>query len=202
MITLGFDGSQFHDGTGLVATHLKTGYTWVLGVWECPLNAKDWQVPENEVDKAVRDAFEIYNVWRMYADPPYWQSWIAKWAGEYNKDTKPSEAKIVEWWTNRRKQMSYALEDFETAIKTGDISHDGNKALARHVANSYKRDLNLKDEQGKPLWLISKERSDSPNKIDLCMAAVLSWTARKDAIALGVDPEGRSIYETQGVKVF
>ena len=41
----------------------------------------------------------------------------------------------------------------------------------------------MRDEQGKPLWLIQKERPDSPHKIDLAMAGVLSWEARTDAIA-------------------
>src|SRR5690606_13195350 len=53
LITLGFDGAMFHDATGLVATHVETGYQWVVGVWEAPLNAQDWQVPADEVDDAV-----------------------------------------------------------------------------------------------------------------------------------------------------
>ena len=35
------------------------------------------------------------------------------------------------------------------------------------------------------MWLIRKERSDSPKKIDAAIAAVLSWEARRDAIASG-----------------
>ncbi|MDD5356517.1 MAG: terminase, partial [Candidatus Omnitrophica bacterium] len=159
-------------------------------------------VPEVEVDAAVHDAFERYDVWRMYADPPYWQGWIAAWAGKYNLNNKPGDEKIIEWWTNRRKQMSYALEDFDTAIKTGTISHDGDKNLARHIANAFREELTMKDETGKRLWLIRKERPDSPNKIDLAMCAVLSWTARKDAVALGIDGDNKSIYESRGALVF
>lgn len=179
MIALGFDGSVFNDATGLVGMHIETGYQWVLGVWERPYNAKDWQVPTAEVDAAVREAFAMYNVLRMYADPPYWQSWIAKWSGELG------EEKVIEWWTNRRKPMSYALECFDTAIKERTLSHDGNEALARHIGNAYKRFLNEKDEQGKPLWLIEKERSDSPHKMDLAMCAALANEARNDCIAAG-----------------
>jgi len=91
------------------------------------------------------------------------------------------------------------LEGFDTAVRSGDISHDGDKRLARHIANAFKRDLKIKDEQGKALWLISKERSDSPNKIDLAMAAVLSWTARKDALTSGVNLEPGSVYEDRGL---
>lgn len=188
-ITLGFDGAMFHDSTGLVATHIESGYQWVLGVWECPFGRDDWQVPADEVEDAVLAAFERYAVWRMYADPPYWQSWLSKWAGVKGDD------KIFEWWTNRRKPMSYALESFETAMREGTISHSGDEDLTRHIANAYRHDLPHRDENGKPLWLIRKERGDSPHKIDLCMAAVLSWEARNDAIAAGV-------LETQGTQIF
>lgn len=200
MITLGFDGSVFHDATGLVATHIKTGYQWVVGVWECPPGKKDWKVDEQSVDDEVLKTFEEYSVWRMYCDPPYWQAWIAKWAGQFNQ--VKGQEKIVEWWTNRRRQMTYALESFDTAIKTDQISHDGSEALTRHISNSYKTELNQKDETGKAMWLIHKERSDSPFKIDLAMCAVLSWQARLDAIALNATDNGPSIYETEEVKSF
>lgn len=193
LIVLGFDGSQFHDATGLVATHVESGYQWVPGVWECPLGqAADWQVPAEDVNDTVAALFQRYDVWRMYGDPPYWQEWLAKWAGQYG------EQRVIEWWTNRRKQMSYALQSFETAMTSRSISHDGNKDLARHIGNAHRHDLPQRDEQGRPLWLIRKERSDSPHKIDLAMAAVLSWEARNHAIAAGVKPQ-RSVYEQRGL---
>lgn len=179
-IVLGFDGAQKNDATGLVATDIVTGYQWVLGSWEHPPGKVEWSVPAEEVDDVVDQAFKSYDVWRMYADPPYWQSWIAKWVGKWG------DKRVVEWWTNRRGPMTYALEGFNTAIAEGKISHDGNKVLARHIANAHKYDIPKLDEQGRPMWLIRKERYDSPNKIDLAMAAVLSWEARKDAIAAGV----------------
>ncbi len=187
LIVLGFDGAQFRDAVGLVGTHIESGYQFVLGAWECPYNQEgNWQVPAEEVDAAVQAAFEKYKVWRMYADPPYWQAWISKWAGDYGDDV------VVEWWTNRRKQMSYALESFETSISSEDISHDGSEVLSRHIGNAYRHDLPNRDEEGKPLWLIRKERSDSPHKIDLAMAAVLSWEARNDAIAAGAHLQNKA----------
>lgn len=181
LIVLGFDGAQFRDSVGLVATHVATGYQWVLGAWECPPGRDDWQVPAEEVDDAVKAAFQRYEVWRLYADPPYWQSWVAKWAGEFG------EERVIEWWTNRRKPMTYSLESYDTAIKERALSHDGSDVLCRHIANSFRHDLPQLDDQGKPMWLIRKERSDSLYKIDLAMAAVLSWEARTDAKAAGAD---------------
>ena len=193
LIVLGFDGAIFHDATALVATHVETGYQWLVGLWECPWGQQDgWQVPADEVDDAVAATFQRYDVWRMYADPPYWQSWIALWAGRHGAD------RVMEWWTNRRMPMTYALQSFQQAIAEGTISHDGHEALSRHVANACRHDLQQRDDQGHPLWLIRKERSDSPLKIDAAMAAVLSWEARNDAIAAGATGR-RSVYETRGL---
>jgi GNAT superfamily N-acetyltransferase len=192
LITLGFDGGQFHDSTALVATHVETGYQWVIGLWECPAGRDDWQVPVSEVDACVRDTFERFQVWRLYADPPYWQSWIAKWCGEFG------EQHVQEWWTNRRKPMSYALENFNTAIREGKLQHSGDSRMLRHLGNARREDMTWRDELGKPIWLIRKERPDSPHKMDLAMAAVLSWEARTDAIADGVT--GGSVYDTRGVE--
>lgn len=186
LIALGFDGAQFRDAVGLVATHVASGYQWVLGVWECPPGRDDWQVPADEVDAAVSEAFERYRVWRMYADPPYWQSWIAEWAGRYGHEV------VVEWWTNRRRPMTAALEAFHTAIQDGTLRHDGHPVLERHLGNACRHELPQRDEQGRALWLIRKERSDSPHKIDLAMAAVLSWEARNDAIMAGAHLEAEA----------
>lgn len=183
LITIGFDGAVFHDATGIVCTHVETGYQWAAGLWECPpggdKRVPPWQVPAGDVDSVMRGLFARYQVWRLYADPPYWQTWIAAWRGEFG------EERVIEWWTNRRRQMATALEGFTTAILDGSLSHDGDKDTARHIGNARRKDLAERDEQGKPLWLIQKERPDSPHKIDLAMAAVLSWEARTDAIAAG-----------------
>jgi hypothetical protein len=177
---------MFHDSTGIEATEVATGFQWKAGLWERPPSLppdKPWQVPAEAVDAVVRDLFTRYNVWRFYGDPPYWQSWIATWRGLYG------EERVIEWWTNRRKQMTAALEGYDTAIKEGSISHDGDKDLTRHIGNSRRQDLPMRDEQGKALWLIRKERPDSPHKIDLAMASVLSWEARTDAVAAGASRE-------------
>jgi phage terminase large subunit-like protein len=185
LITLGFDGAKFHDSTGLVATDVETGYQWLIDGWECPPGATKWQVPALEVDRRVRETFEQYRVWRLYADPPYWQEWVAKWSGDLDGDCPVSEKRVIEWWTNRNKPMAAALENFHTAITEGTIGHSGDPRLARHLGNARKLELLQRDDDGRRLWLIRKERPDSPHKIDFAMAAVLSWEARTDAIAAG-----------------
>lgn len=194
-ITLGFDGALFHDATALVATHVLTGYQWLVGLWERPPSEPDWKVPAGEVDALVRDCFAQYTVCRMYADPPYWETYVAAWQGEFSTD------RVVDWYTNRRRPMALALKAYQTAIIDGKTPNSGDPRLARHLGNARRDDLKgWRDEQGHALWLIRKARPDSPHKIDAAMAAVLSWEARTDAIAAGVLLDtGTSIYESRGL---
>ena len=178
-ITIGFDGAMFDDATGLICTDIVDGYQWVAGVWERPHGRQAWQVPTEAVDALVRQLFADFDVWRMYADPWLWQAWTAKWAGEFGRD------RVIEWFTNRPLPMAAALENYASAINEGRLSHDGSKDLVRHISNARRRSIHQRDADGRPLWVIQKDRPDSPFKIDLAMAAVLSWEARTDAIASG-----------------
>ncbi len=195
LITLGFDGARFHDATAIVATHVASGFQWLVGLWERPYDANEWEVPEHEVETAMDDAFQRWDVWRLYADPPYWETHVAKWAGQYG------EQRVFAWRTNRLGPMAYAVRSFANAIASGEISHDGSPALARHVGNACRRHLSLRDEKGERLWVIQKERPDSPHKIDGAMAACLSWEARRDALAAGMGAGGTSVYEERGLVV-
>lgn len=189
LITLGFDGARYHDSTALIGTHIATGYQWVIGIWERPLNIEKWEVPEHEVELAVDEAFRRWEVWRLYADPPYWETKVSEWCGKYG------EERVMQWYTNRFRQMTYALRGYDNAIKAGELSHDGNRLFAAHIGNACRHKLTLRDDQGEPLWIIYKERPDSPHKIDAAMAACLSWEARNDAIADGVMANQESVYD-------
>lgn len=178
-ITLGFDGSRYDDATALVATRVDTGYQWVVGLWERPATVKAWEVPVGEVDAAVHDAFARWRVVKFYADPPKWESWIAAWAGKYG------DKRVLEYWTNRRKRMAEAIRAFVTAMQGGEITHDGSPDYARHIGNACRLYTTLTDDEEQPLWILRKERPDSPHKIDLAMAGILSWTARTEAIGSG-----------------
>lgn len=185
-IVLGFDGALFHDATGIVATDVKTGFQWVPGAWECPFGAEadGWKVPIDDVDACMAELFRRFNVWRLYADPPYWERQIKEWIARYGDE------RVIEWYTNRRKQMTGALRAYDSALKERVLSHDGNDVYVRHVGNAHRHELPHRDEESKAQWLIRKDRSDSPFKIDVAMAAILSWEARQDAIAAGVATSG------------
>ncbi len=195
-ITLGFDGARYQDATAIVGTEIATAYQWLVGLWERPEGAQGWEVPEEQVKLAMGDAFTRWNVWRLYADPPYWESAVAEWAGEYGAE------RVFSWRTNRMNPMAGALRSYWGAIESGEVSHDGSAGLARHIGNACRRQLTLRDEKGEHLWTIYKERPDSPHKIDGAMACVLAWEARRDAIAAGVLVSAESVYETQDIRVW
>lgn len=183
LITLGFDGSRFRDATALIGTHVESGHQFVLGIWEAPAlkaTGDNWEVDKADVDAKVADAFARFKVWRMYADPPLWGSEIAAWAGRYGDKV------VVEWWTNQYRKMAYSLQDYRTAMINGDLSHDGNAQFARHIANACKQETTTRNEDtGEFMWIIRKDRKDSPFKMDGAVAGDLSWQAREDAIASG-----------------
>lgn len=181
-VTGGFDGSKFHDSTGLVGTHIEDAHQWVQGVWEKPADATDddWEVDEAQVQDAVERLFDEWRVWRLYCDPPYWEEAIDRWVGRWGA------RKVVKWWTNRDRPMAFALKAYREAQVDGTLCHDGHEAMARHIGNARKRETTVKDEEGRVLYVIRKESPRSTDKIDLAMAGCLSWEARGDAIAAGV----------------
>lgn len=186
-ITLGFDGARRRDATALIATSITTGFQAVIEVWERPLRADDdWEMPATEVDEAVAAAFDRYDVWRMYADPPYWDDWVSVWEGRYGAD------RVHRWWTNRKTQMAHSLRRYESAMTGGHLTHDGHAVHARHIANAIRKDLKQRDEQDVPLWVIAKDRHDSLDKIDAAVAGCLSWEARCDAVMKGAKPKKRA----------
>lgn len=186
LIVVGFDGSQFHDATALVATDVQSGFQWPLGIWECPPDVTDWECPEEEVNAALAEAMDRFQVWRVYADPPYWDGTINAWRGKYGSKV------VIEWWTNRPLQMAHSLRAYAGAMTSGAVTNNGDGRFKRHIGNSRKHFINQRDDRGQPFWVIRKERPDSPFKIDAAMAGDLSWEARRDAIAAGAQKRNRS----------
>jgi phage terminase large subunit-like protein len=187
LITVGVDGARFDDALGMVATHVGSGHQWPLGIWERPPDADDdYEHPADAVDGALLEAFERWSVWRVYVDPQMIEHLSDRWQGRWNHATDRKRQRVVEWFTNRPRAVGLMLRAYRTAQSAGDLSHDGDSVMARHIANARKQLLNVKDDEGRPLWTITKDRRGSPRKIDGAMAGGLSWEARGDAIAAGV----------------
>jgi len=181
LITLGVDGSVRWDHFPIIASEVATGYQWPLHIWTP--GGLGREVPMAAVDAVLEQAFETWDVWRVYGDPPYIESWLAAWAGRWGTE------RVVEWWTNRRRAMAYAIRAWNEAITSGELSHcaEGDQWCAlfsEHVGNAVREDTGYRDDGG-ALWVVRKDRDGSPDKIDSVPAAVLSWEARNDAVTAG-----------------
>jgi hypothetical protein len=180
LVVVGIDGARFVDGLGMIGTEVGQGFQWTAGIWERPESAPDdYEHPFDEIDGALVDIFERFQVWRAYIDPQFIEDWVDTWQGRWG------EKRIVRWLTNRPKPIAYAVRGYEEAIAAGDQEHDGHPDFARHIKNAVRRPLNVFDEKHRQMHTLAKESEDSPNKMDGAMAATLSWEARGDAIAAG-----------------
>lgn len=180
LITIGVDGARWEDALAIVATEVASGHQWPVGIWEAPQAAgDDYEHPFDEVDGAIIEAFDRWQVWRTYIDPQNIEHLVDRWQGRW------TDRVVVPWFTNRPRQIAYAVRAFAGAITAGDLTHDGDSMFARHIGNAVRRRVNVYDEDRRQMWTIGKDRPHSPRKMDGAMAAVLSWEARGDAIAAG-----------------
>ena len=193
-VTLGFDGARFRDATALVAVEIHTGLVQLLGLWEKPEDAEDWEVPEDEVTETLEAAFARFEVWRLYADPPHWTETVASWAARW-----PDQ--VVEWWTNKPVRMAYGhrrlLEAFGTGtvrlggVADADAEFDPHGDLVRHLNNAGKKELNVRDDNGEPLYVMQKQDGRLDLKFDAAMALSLAWIAAMEARTAGAKPRRR-----------
>lgn len=179
-VTVGFDGALMRDAAGFVVTDIETGVQQPYGLWERPEDAdEDYAHPIQEINQACEDIFERFDVWQLYADPPYFQAEVAAWANKH-----PDH--VTEFWTNKRHRMGIAAKAYKEAIDGDLVTHTGDEDLVRHVGNAAKVETNLYDDEGKKVWILGKIRPEV--KFDLCMAGVLSWQARLDALLKNAKP--------------
>jgi hypothetical protein len=177
-VVLGFDGSDSDDWTGFRAETLD-GYqfTPTFGdgrrtIW----NPADHggQVPRLEVDAALEELVAYFDVVRLYADPPEWESEVDAWAEKYG------EKRVIRWYTRRPIQMFDAAERLLTDVTKADSAfwHDGCQVTSEHVAHTRKV-----IRPGKRYVL---NKASASEKIDLTVCSILAHEAASDAIAAGL----------------
>lgn len=187
-ITLGFDGSRGRskkkpDATALVGCRVSDGHLFNIHVWEAPEgpSAKDWRIPEAEVESAVRDSFQNYNVVGFYADPAMWDGHVAQWEAAYGRRLKVAYTRDKPMAFNTR-SISRVVAGFEAlhaAIVNGEISYDGSFPLTRHF-------LNARRQSVRSGIVLRKPNDNYLAKIDATYAAMLAFSARLDALGKGV----------------
>jgi len=187
-ITVGVDGARFADALGIVATEVETGYQWPLGIWERPEDAPDdYEHPADEIDGAMSDAFDRFDVWRVYIDPQWIDHLMEKWQGRWGN------RRVLPWYTNRTSQIAWAVRRYSDDLGAGVALIQDHPKLLQHMKNARKSKVNVYDDDHRQMHTLRKDRPDSPRKIDGAMAAVLSWEARCDAVASGERPRERVV---------
>jgi hypothetical protein len=182
-ISLGFDGSRWKDTTALVATEMATGLQVPLGLW---VPDDDNPVDPIEVTATCDDVFSRFKVVRMYGDPAQgWDEQLADLASRYGP-------KVVLFFYNDSRNLrntAYMCRSYQKAIFTGEVHGNGDEDMTKHLGHAQKHEIKMVDEEGKPLWVVRKERHDSEKKIDLAMAGGMSHQARLDAFKSGWQPQ-------------
>jgi hypothetical protein len=190
LITLGFDGSRGRaegkpDATALVATRVSDGFQYALGIWEAEdYEWEKWTPPLVEIDATVAEAFKSYSVAAFFCDPARdWRSKVNEWEAAYRGKVKVNATRDhpFEWWMTgyRSIPVERAVREYMGAVRNGEQSHQGQRQFTRHT-------LNARQRVSHQHLTIGKASSASPNKVDACIAAILSWEARRECIAAGI----------------
>lgn len=177
-VALAFDGSDVNDWTG-IRLETADGYqftpTYGPSKLPCIWDPEEFsgQVPRLEVDAAVRELYDRYEVARGYFDPPYWESEVDKWAEDLG------ERKVLRWYTSRVTRMHPASERLLTDVAKTEtpFAHDGCKPTALHVGNARK--------SARPGKRYVLAKPSDAQKIDMCVVSVMVHQAAGDATAAG-----------------
>lgn len=179
-IVMFFDGSKSRDATGLVGCCMSDGHIFTIGGWEPDLKDRTSKVPVHEIDDAVDNAFEQYEVLGFFADVQEWQGFVkVTWPDRYKDKlmihavpggTNPEAIA----WDMRRRSYEFMQETELTLaeILNEDFTHDDNSMMDRHVVNARRR-------LHKGGIAISKESKDSPRKIDLAVCMIGARMVRR-----------------------
>ncbi|MFI9381224.1 Terminase [Kutzneria sp. NPDC052558] len=183
-IAMFFDGSKSDDATGLVAVRISDGHPLVLHVQEKPEGpaGKGWQVDRAEADRAVRDAFERYDVVAFFADVREFESYVDAWAPAFAdrlliEATQGRNHHAVAFdMRSRTAEFTAAAQRSLVDIRDQSMTHDGDRRLRRHV-------LNARRAPNRYGVSVAKEGRESPHKIDLAVCLIGARHARRLVLA-------------------
>jgi hypothetical protein len=189
-VVMGFDGGKTDDATALVAIRISDEVAFTLGLWEKPDGpmGTGWEVPRQQVDSAVHEAFTQYDVKGFYADVALWESYISEWAETYGEglSVKATERSPIGWDMRQSLQrVTLAHERLMRKILDKKLGHNGDLAMRRHVLNARRRANNYGLSFG-------KESKDSPRKVDIYAALMLAHEAMNDLRTRGKKVTKRS----------
>lgn len=180
-----FDGSKSRDATALVGCRMSDGYVFTIGVWE-PDTAHDTEsvVPVAQVDAAVEQMFDRWEVLAFFADVKEWEgfakvTWPERYAEQLLVHSAPDgkDPQAIAWdMRSRTYDFTLACELTETEISERAFRHDGDARVARHAGNARRRP----NRYGVS---IGKESPDSAKKIDAVVCVIGARMVRRLVLA-------------------
>lgn len=179
-VALGFDGSKSDDDSALIGCLVDEDHLFELGVWSP--DPKTGEVDRAAIDRAVRAAFERFDVVGFYSDLHPFESYVDAWAEDLGADllVRATVRQSVAWdIRGRGQQFTVAVERLYDAILERSLTHDGAARVRQHFHNA---------RRAPNRWGVSvrKEHRESARKIDSVPAAALARLARQDYLALPV----------------
>jgi phage terminase large subunit-like protein len=180
----GFDGSRSGDWTSL-RLETRDGYrfTPTYGPDKRPTfwDPAEWggRIPRGEVDTALKEIAERYDLARLYVDPRHWETQADQWASELGEEV------VVLWPTNQINRMFEALSRFIEDTTEKVTTHDGDPTVKLHALAARKI--------AKPGDKYILGKPAETQKIDLLMADVLAHEAAADMRAEGWSEQNNSI---------
>ena len=164
-IIVGFDGSFNGDCTALVGCTIpkedETPHVFLIKAWEKqPEDTDDWRVSTQEVEDTIITFCQGKNIKEIVCDPYRWQRSM--------EALMDMGLPVVEYPSTSATRMVGACAKFYTAVTEGNLTHDGNPLLERHLNNAV-----VKIDRLGPR--IVKEHRSSPRKIDAAVAAVIAF---------------------------
>ena len=188
-VAIGFDGSRRRryavtDATAIVGCRVSDGHLFTIGIWEEPDPVPaDWQIPAEQVDRTMRSILDTLNVVGVACDPTKWESWVAGWERDYGPDmiVKAGPSHPMSYWSNQARSTRQA-EMLHSAIVEGELTHDGNPTLTKHVLNARR----IPNRYGVSF---AKPHPESADKVDGLSASSLAWAVRMQALS---EPEAKT----------
>lgn len=206
-IAMFLDCSKSGDATGLVGCRLSDGHVFVLGCWEPPRGkaGDGWLAPREQVDGAVRHAFETYKIEWFGVDPSpsrddetealYWMPIIDAWHRDFGKRLKvwatpgakignsvlfDMRIKTTGGQERNRLFTAAAMQTREDIVEVGPtaITWDGDARLKTHSHQAKAR--------SNP-WGVSlgKVTRDSSKRVDLAVCMVGARMGRRIVLNSG-----------------
>jgi hypothetical protein len=187
----GFDGSISHDAT-VIRVRTPDGYGFTWAAWEKPSgeelqrwlrehpDKESWEVDRRAVHQSVAELFATYDVGLMLCDTPKWRTEIEGWADLYraaDENGKPVE-RVIAFDTNQESRFAKAVDRWLTGLEAGEVTHDGDELVTRHVLAAHKRRAGRASEEaedGRTLYVLIK--GEDHGRIDGAITDVLATEA-------------------------